>query len=90
MVSENGRNLQSIRVTQVSGISPSSMRKSLESLAGRDILCQAESNGEISFRFEARFSPAGFISLICKNREIFLCQESCIYWVPLNNRRNHY
>ncbi len=54
-VAESGMNLQSNRVTNSSGISASSMRKSLESLAARDVLRQTEMSGAVRFRFEDPF-----------------------------------
>lgn len=55
VVAESGQNLQSIRVTQKVGVSPSSMRRALESLADRDILRQQESTGKVRYRFEDPF-----------------------------------
>ena len=55
VVAEDGRSLQSNKVARATGIGVSSMRKSLESLAGRDILRQDEAAGEIRFRFEDPF-----------------------------------
>lgn len=52
---EDGRNLQSIRVTASSGVSASSMRRSIESLSNRDILRQDESAGTVRIRFEDPF-----------------------------------
>jgi response regulator of citrate/malate metabolism len=54
-VEENGQNLQSNRVTTRSGVSPSSIRRSLESLISQDILRQDEKQGNIKVRFEDPF-----------------------------------
>ncbi len=54
-VEENGQNLQSNRITTKSGVSPSSVRKSLESLISKDILRQDEKQGNIKVRFEDPF-----------------------------------
>lgn len=54
----DGQNLQSARVTGESGVSASSMRKSLETLVSRDILRQEESRGSIQFKFEDPFLAA--------------------------------
>lgn len=55
VVAENGRHLQSMKVVNATGISPSSMRKSLESLSAKDILRQVEDSGRIRFHFEDPF-----------------------------------
>lgn len=55
VVTENGQNLQSHRVTAKSGVSPSSIRRSLESLTSQDILRQEEKQGVIKIRFEDPF-----------------------------------
>jgi hypothetical protein len=55
VVTQDGRNLQSNKVTMASGVGASSMRKSLEALSMRDILRQDEEGGEIRFRFEDPF-----------------------------------
>ena len=55
VIDENGEHLQSLKVVKASGVSPSSMRKSLESLSNRDILRQVESTGTIRFCFEDPF-----------------------------------
>ena len=55
VVAENGQRLQSMKVVASTGVSPSSMRKSLESLTARDIVRQVESTGTILFRFEDPF-----------------------------------
>jgi response regulator of citrate/malate metabolism len=55
VVEENGQNLQSNRVTTKTGVSPSSMRRSLESLTSQDILRQEEKQGIIKIRFEDPF-----------------------------------
>jgi len=55
VVAEDGRNLQSNKVTRAAGVGASSMRKSLESLSARDILRQDEQGGGIRFRFEDPF-----------------------------------
>ncbi|MBK7707541.1 MAG: ATP-binding protein [Acidobacteria bacterium] len=53
-----GQNLQSAKVTGESGVSASSMRKSLESLTSRDVLRQEELRGSIKFKFEDPFLAA--------------------------------
>ena len=55
VVHENGQNLQSIKVTTEYKVSPSSMRKSLESLTSQDILRPEENKGSIFYRFEDPF-----------------------------------
>ena len=55
VVSENGRNLQSIKVMEMTKVSPSSMRRALESLTAQDILRQEESAGIVRVRFEDPF-----------------------------------
>lgn len=55
VVSEKGKRLQSLSAIKISGLSPSTMRKSLDSLSNRDILRQVESAGAIQFRFEDPF-----------------------------------
>lgn len=55
VITENGQNLQSMKVTGARGVSPSSMRRSLESLSFRDIVRQEEGKGNIRFRFEDPF-----------------------------------
>ncbi len=55
VVAEKGQHLQSIKVTERTKVSPSSMRRALESMASRDILRQEEKNGMIRFRFEDPF-----------------------------------
>jgi uncharacterized protein len=55
VVEENGQNLQSNRVTTKSGVSPSSIRRSLESLISQDVLRQDEKLGNIKIRFEDPF-----------------------------------
>ena len=57
-VTENGQNLQSIKVAEKTKVSPSSMRRSLESLSAQDILRQEEGKGAIKFRFEDPFFAA--------------------------------
>lgn len=55
VVSENGQNLQSKKVTKESGVSPSSMARSIESLTSQDILRQVENQGSIIYKFEDPF-----------------------------------
>lgn len=55
VVTENGENLQSMRVAQATGISPSTMRRSLELMLAREIIRQEEKAGTIRFRFEDPF-----------------------------------
>ncbi len=55
VISENGQNLQSMKISTEFKVSPSSMRKSLESLTSKDILRQKESRGSIRFKFEDPF-----------------------------------
>lgn len=55
VVRENGQNLQSIKVMEITKVSPSSIRRALESLTAQDILRQEESLGIIRFRFEDPF-----------------------------------
>ncbi len=55
VVTESGLHLQSMRVVASTGVSPSSMRKSLESPTAQDIVRQVESSGAILFRFEDPF-----------------------------------
>lgn len=55
VVEENGQSLQSKKVTSKKDVSPSSMRRSLESMVLQDILRQEEQNGVIRFRFEDPF-----------------------------------
>lgn len=58
VVSENGQNLQSMKVAQISKVSPSSMRRALESMGAQDILRQDEEGGAIRFKFEDPFFAA--------------------------------
>ena len=55
VVSENGQNLQSKKVTSEIGVSPSSLARALESLTLRDILRQTESGGNVRYKFEDPF-----------------------------------
>lgn len=55
VVSEKGQNLQSIKITERMKVSPSSMRRALESMTARDILRQEEKAGTIRYRFEDPF-----------------------------------
>ncbi len=55
VVSENGQNLQSAKVTQATKITPSSMSRALESMTAQDILRQAENKGSIYYKFEDPF-----------------------------------
>lgn len=55
VVAEDGQNLQSKRVTQRTKVSPSSMRRALESMGSQDILRQEEKVGIIRYRFEDPF-----------------------------------
>ncbi len=55
VIAENGERLQSLKVVKEFGVSPSSMRKSLESLTNRDVLRQVESTGSVRFCFEDPF-----------------------------------
>lgn len=55
VVSENGQNLQSAKVTQAAKISPSTMARALDSMTSRDILRQEEIQGSIRYRFEDPF-----------------------------------
>ncbi len=55
VVSEKGQNLQSIKITEKTKVSPSSMRRALESMTSQDILRQEEKNGTIRYRFEDPF-----------------------------------
>ena len=55
VIAENGEHLQSLKVVKAFGVSPSSMRKSLESLTNRDVLRQVESAGTVRFCFEDPF-----------------------------------
>lgn len=55
VVSENGQNLQSAKVTQAAKISPSTMARALDSMTSRDILRQEEIQGSIHYRFEDPF-----------------------------------
>jgi uncharacterized protein len=55
VVAEAGQNLQSMNVAAMTKISPSTMRRSLESLTSQDILRQEENKGSIKFRFEDPF-----------------------------------
>lgn len=55
VVSENGQNLQSKKVTGEIGVSPSSLGRALESLTFQDILRQAENKGNIRYKFEDPF-----------------------------------
>ena len=55
VVAENGQNLQSMKITRETGVSPSSMRRALESMVSQDILRQEERNAVIRFRFEDPF-----------------------------------
>ncbi|MCB1025588.1 MAG: hypothetical protein KDB79_14420, partial [Acidobacteria bacterium] len=52
---EDGKNLQSQRVTTNFQVSASSMRKSLSALVSQDVLRQAEDKGNVKFRFEDPF-----------------------------------
>jgi uncharacterized protein len=54
-VNENGQNLQSKKVIQQTGVSPSSIGRALESLTARDILRQDEDKGQIMYKFEDPF-----------------------------------
>ncbi len=55
VVSENGQNLHSAKVTQAAKISPSTMARALSSMTSRDILRQEEIKGSIRYRFEDPF-----------------------------------
>jgi len=55
VVSEKGQNLQSIKVTEKTKVSPSSMRRALESMTSQDIIRQEENRGTIRYRFEDPF-----------------------------------
>ena len=55
VVVEKGERLQSLSVVKSTGVSPSSMRKSIDSLISRDILRPVETKGTIRFRFEDPF-----------------------------------
>jgi AAA+ ATPase superfamily predicted ATPase len=55
VIAENGEHLQSLKVVKAFGVSPSSIRKSLESLTNRDVLRQVESTGTVRFCFEDPF-----------------------------------
>ncbi len=55
VVSENGQNLQSGKVTQSIKVSPSSIGRALESLTSRDILRQSENKGSVLYKFEDPF-----------------------------------
>ncbi|CAN5445668.1 ATP-binding protein [soil metagenome] len=55
VVAENGQNLQSIEVTRKTKVSPSSMRRALESMSSQDILRHEEKIGTIRYRFEDPF-----------------------------------
>ncbi|MEQ1603361.1 MAG: ATP-binding protein [Pyrinomonadaceae bacterium] len=55
VVVEKGERLQSLSVVKSTGVSPSSMRKSIDSLIGRDILRPVETRGTVRFRFEDPF-----------------------------------
>ena len=52
---ESGTNLQSKQVARKTNVTPSSMRRALESLAAQDILRQEESQGNLRFVFEDPF-----------------------------------
>jgi DNA-binding IclR family transcriptional regulator len=52
-----GMNLQSNAVMRATGISASSMKKSLEALIAKEILRQTESGGRVVYRFEDPFLP---------------------------------
>ena len=58
VVTENGQNLQSMKVSNISKVSPSSMRRALESLNAQDVLRQDEEGGAIRFKFEDPFFAA--------------------------------
>ena len=55
VVRESGQNLQSMKVMETTRVSPSSMRRALESLTAQDILRHDESKGTIRLRFEDPF-----------------------------------
>ncbi len=55
VVEENGQELQSKRVARKTNVTPSSMRRGLESLVGQDVLRQKESRGDLKFVFEDPF-----------------------------------
>jgi hypothetical protein len=55
VISEQGINLQSMRVVRVLGKGPSTVRRSLEALMGRDILREEEQQGRVRMRFEDPF-----------------------------------
>ena len=55
VISEQGMNLQSMRVVRVLGKGPSTVRRSLEALMGRDILREEEQQGSVRMRFEDPF-----------------------------------
>ena len=55
VISEQGMNLQSMRVVRVLGKGPSTVRRSLEALMGRDILREEEQQGSVRIRFEDPF-----------------------------------
>jgi AAA+ ATPase superfamily predicted ATPase len=55
VISEQGRNLQSMRVVRVLGKGPSTVRRSLEALMGRDILREEKQQGSVRMRFEDPF-----------------------------------
>lgn len=55
VIAENGQNLQSKKITQETGIAPSTMGRALESLVSKDILRQVEVEGRLRYRFEDPF-----------------------------------
>lgn len=55
VVSQTGTNLLSMEVAKMTNVSPSSMRRALESLVEQDILRTDEANGKIQYVFEDPF-----------------------------------
>lgn len=55
VIAERGVNLQSMKVVRALGKGPSTVRRSLEALIGRDILREEEHQGSVRMRFEDPF-----------------------------------